>query len=141
MDPAAVGTSFEIQGQMFTVIGVADPLFRGLDMPNVVPTSMWVPLDRVARLFKGGTKEQYDATLRAVHTDKDLPDGQVFHAAGPTGDGWIVNDPHSAGAMHQGDVSVIMPTFYGDEHIGWSFANMHVLDVGCGDGGVPSQEA
>lgn len=46
------------------------------------------------------------------------------------GDGWIVNDPHSAGAMHQGDVSVIMPTFYGDEHIGWSFANMHVLDVG-----------
>jgi N-methylhydantoinase B len=46
------------------------------------------------------------------------------------GDGWIVNDPHSAGAMHQGDVSVIMPTFYKDEHIGWSFANMHVLDVG-----------
>ncbi|MFX8895431.1 hydantoinase B/oxoprolinase family protein, partial [Acinetobacter baumannii] len=33
-------------------------------------------------------------------------------------------------AMHQGDVSVIMPTFYGDEHLGWSFANMHVLDVG-----------
>ena len=32
--------------------------------------------------------------------------------------------------MHQGDVSVIMPTFYGDEHLGWSFANMHVLDVG-----------
>ena len=46
------------------------------------------------------------------------------------GDGWIVNDPHSAGAMHQGDVSVIMPTFYEGEHIGWSFANMHVLDVG-----------
>jgi N-methylhydantoinase B len=46
------------------------------------------------------------------------------------GDGWIVNDPHTAGAMHQGDVSVIMPTFYGDEHLGWSFANMHVMDVG-----------
>lgn len=46
------------------------------------------------------------------------------------GDGWIVNDPHSAGAMHQGDVCVIMPTFYDGEHIGWSFANMHVLDVG-----------
>src|SRR3954447_15106830 len=28
------------------------------------------------------------------------------------GDGWIVNDPHTGGAMHQGDVSVIMPTFY-----------------------------
>jgi N-methylhydantoinase B len=46
------------------------------------------------------------------------------------GDGWLVNDPHTAGAMHQGDVSVIMPTFYEDEHLGWSFANMHVLDVG-----------
>jgi N-methylhydantoinase B len=32
--------------------------------------------------------------------------------------------------MHQGDVSVIMPTFYGDEHLGWSFCNLHVLDVG-----------
>src|SRR5581483_11337681 len=31
------------------------------------------------------------------------------------GDGWLVNDPHTAGAMHQGDVSVIMPTFYEDE--------------------------
>lgn len=46
------------------------------------------------------------------------------------GDGWMVNDPHTGGAMHQGDVSVIMPTFYGDELLGWSFANMHVLDVG-----------
>lgn len=48
------------------------------------------------------------------------------------GDGWIVSDPHEGGAMHQGDVSVIMPTFYKGEHLGWSFANMHVLDVGGG---------
>ena len=46
------------------------------------------------------------------------------------GDGWLVNDPHGGGAMHQGDVAVIMPMFYGDEHLGWGFANMHVLDVG-----------
>jgi N-methylhydantoinase B len=46
------------------------------------------------------------------------------------GDGWVVNDPHTAGAMHQGDVSIIMPTFHGDAHLGWSFVNMHVLDVG-----------
>jgi len=46
------------------------------------------------------------------------------------GDGWIVNDPHTAGAMHQGDVSIIMPTFYKDEHVGWSFADMHVTDIG-----------
>ena len=36
------------------------------------------------------------------------------------GDGWVVNDPHTGGAMHQGDVSIIMPTFYDGEHLGWS---------------------
>src|SRR5262249_52295180 len=46
------------------------------------------------------------------------------------GDGWVANAPHSAGACPQGAVSVIMPTFAGDEHFGWSFANMHVIDIG-----------
>ena len=46
------------------------------------------------------------------------------------GDGWIVNDPHTGGAMHQADISVIMPTFFDGEHMGWSFGNVHVLDVG-----------
>jgi N-methylhydantoinase B len=57
-------------------------------------------------------------------------DGLVIEGDLRPGDGWLVNDPHSAGAMHQGDVSVIMPTFHEGEHLGWSFANMHVLDVG-----------
>ena len=39
--------------------------------------------------FPGGTKEQYEASLAAVHpSDGSLPEGQVFHAAGPSGDGW-----------------------------------------------------
>lgn len=46
------------------------------------------------------------------------------------GDGWLVNDPHAGGAIHQGDVGVIMPMFHRDEHVGWGFANMHILDVG-----------
>lgn len=46
------------------------------------------------------------------------------------GDGWLVNDPHEGGAMHQGDVAVIMPMFHDGEHMGWAFTNMHVLDVG-----------
>ena len=41
--------------------------------------------------FPGGTKEQYEATLAAVHPDRDsLPQGQTFHAAGASADGWIV---------------------------------------------------
>ncbi len=46
------------------------------------------------------------------------------------GDGWLCNDPRSAGAMHQADVAVIMPMFYEDELLGWGFSNVHVLDVG-----------
>jgi hypothetical protein len=42
--------------------------------------------------FKGGTKEQYDNTVKVVHPDggKALPAGQVYHAAGPTSDGFVV---------------------------------------------------
>ena len=69
------------------------------------------------------------------HVGSSLIGTQVINSTAgsqgrPPGDGWVVNDPHTGGAMHQGDVSIIMPTFYGDEQLGWSFANMHVLDIG-----------
>ena len=41
--------------------------------------------------FPGGTKEQYEAALARVHpSDGSLPQGQTFHVAGSTDDGWIV---------------------------------------------------
>jgi N-methylhydantoinase B len=46
------------------------------------------------------------------------------------GDGWIVNDSFEAGAMHQGDVAIIMPQFYEGKHVGWAFSNVHVADIG-----------
>jgi N-methylhydantoinase B len=46
------------------------------------------------------------------------------------GDAFIANDPHSSGAIHQGDVGVIMPYFHDDELIGWGYVNAHLLDVG-----------
>ena len=46
----------------------------------------------ITHFFKGGTKEQYDTTIKAVHPDegKSLPPGQIYHAAGPTDDGFLV---------------------------------------------------
>ena len=42
----------------------------------------------VVHQFKGGTKDQYEASIAAVHpADGGLPAGQVFHAAGPSEDG------------------------------------------------------
>ena len=47
--------------------------------------------------FAGGTKEQYEATLAAVHPDRDsLPEGQTFHAAGASGAGWTVVAIHDS---------------------------------------------
>jgi hypothetical protein len=49
--------------------------------------------------FPGGTEKQYEATLRAVHlSDTELPEGQVFHVAGPSGDGWTVVVIHDSEA-------------------------------------------
>ena len=46
--------------------------------------------------FAGGTKDQYEATLAAVHPGDGLPDGQVFHAAGPSEGGWVVVAIHDS---------------------------------------------
>jgi hypothetical protein len=51
----------------------------------------------VVHQFKGATKAQYEASIAAVHpADGSLPAGQVFHAAGPTTDGWIVVAVHDS---------------------------------------------
>lgn len=44
----------------------------------------------IVHRFPGGTKEQYDASVAVVHPAEGLPEGQTYHAAGPTDDGWIV---------------------------------------------------
>lgn len=47
--------------------------------------------------FPGGTKEQYEAVLAAVHPSrKALPKGQVFHAAGPSTGGWTIVAVHES---------------------------------------------
>lgn len=47
--------------------------------------------------FPGGTKEQYEATLAAVHPSRDrLPDGQIFHAAGASPGGWTIVAIHES---------------------------------------------
>ena len=47
--------------------------------------------------FPGGTKEQYEASLAAVHPDRSsLPSGQIFHAAGPSAGGWTIMAVHES---------------------------------------------
>ena len=47
--------------------------------------------------FPGGTKEQYQAAIAAVHpADGSLPEGQFFHAAGPSEGGWTIAAVHDS---------------------------------------------
>ena len=40
--------------------------------------------------WPGGTEDQYQATVQAVHPSDGLPPGQTFHAAGPTDGGFLI---------------------------------------------------
>ena len=47
--------------------------------------------------FPGGTKEQYEVSIAAAHpSDGSLPEGQIFHAAGPSADGWTIIAIHDS---------------------------------------------
>ena len=47
--------------------------------------------------FPGGTKENYEASISAVHPGPgQLPDGQIFHAAGASPGGWTIMAVHES---------------------------------------------
>ena len=51
----------------------------------------------IVHFFPGGTKEQYEASIAAVHPGPGLlPDGQKFHAAGPSNGGWTIMAVHES---------------------------------------------
>jgi hypothetical protein len=53
----------------------------------------------IVHFFPGGTREQYEASLAAVHpSDGSLPPGQIFHAAGASEGGWTIMAVHDSQA-------------------------------------------
>ncbi len=65
----------------------------------------------VVHQFPGGTKEQYEASIKAVHPGKDsLPAGQIYHAAGPSAGGWTIIAVHeSRESWERFRDSILMP--------------------------------
>jgi len=65
----------------------------------------------VVHHFVDGTEEQYEASLAAVHpSDGSLPEGQIFHAAGPSADGWTIIAVHeSQESWEQFRDGILMP--------------------------------
>ena len=50
----------------------------------------------IVHQFPGGTQEQYEANLAVVHPGAGLPEGQIFHAAGPSDGGWTIMAVHES---------------------------------------------
>jgi hypothetical protein len=44
----------------------------------------------MTHFWPGGTEDQYRTNLAAVHPASGLPEGQTFHAAGPTEGGFLI---------------------------------------------------
>lgn len=44
----------------------------------------------MSHFWPGGTVEQYEATIAVVHPAGGLPEGQIYHAAGPTEGGVLI---------------------------------------------------
>jgi hypothetical protein len=53
--------------------------------------------ERATHYFPGGTKDQNDKAIAAVHPSRDgLPAGQIFHAGGPSAGGWTIMAVHGS---------------------------------------------
>lgn len=64
----------------------------------------------VVHFFPGGTQEQYERMLEAVHPAGGLPEGQTYHAAGPSEGGWTVLVVHdSKGSWERFRNTILMP--------------------------------
>lgn len=44
----------------------------------------------LTHFWPGGTEQQYRTMLAKVHPPTGLPTGQLYHAAGPTEDGFLI---------------------------------------------------
>jgi hypothetical protein len=65
----------------------------------------------VVHFFPGGTQDQYEASIAAVHPAEGLPPGQIFHAAGASPGGWTIMAVHdSQESWEQFRDDVLMPT-------------------------------
>ena len=48
------------------------------------------PAFGIVNRFAGGNEEQYRNGIAVVHPPEGLPEGQLIHAAGQSGDDWLV---------------------------------------------------
>lgn len=78
-DPAIAGKVIKLDGRHFEIVGVASPSFRGVDMPNVQPTALWLPLAH--GLTHDWAGRRADRRSRAVRVKARLAEGRTVEDA------------------------------------------------------------
>ena len=132
-DPAIVGRAVKLGGETFEIVGVAPPTFRGVDMPNVLPTPVWIPMsaapisgpDEVTdrerhtvfakgRLKPGRSMDEAQAEFRAIAQRLDLayPIGTTlearFRTPASTSRPWFLM-PAASVKMHESVDPLVRP--------------------------------
>jgi len=77
-DSKIVGRTVKLAGDTFEIVGVAPPAFRGVDMPNILPTAAWIPLSAAPATSPG---ELTDRERRTVLAKGRLKPGRTMEQA------------------------------------------------------------
>lgn len=82
-DPSTIGRVVRLSGQPFEIVGVAPAWFRGVDMPNVAPTALWVPLEQTVALGErgAGARDRMDRDERWLRLKARLAEGRTLDQA------------------------------------------------------------
>ncbi len=74
-DPDIVGRTITLAGRPVEVVGVVPAAFRGVDMPNVLPTQAWMPLRQAALVMSSGRDLWNDRQHRWLFVKGRLGEG------------------------------------------------------------------
>ena len=75
-----------INGRPFIIVGVIPGTFRGVDMPNVLPTPFWVPLSNAAAV--GLDLTRFDTDNGTLHAKGRLRPGRTATDAAVSSRNW-----------------------------------------------------
>ncbi len=81
-DPSVVGHVLTLKGQPFEIVGVMPESFRGVDVPNIMPTNVWVPLRSASILIGDQASEVWsDRERRWIFLKGRLRPGEKLASA------------------------------------------------------------
>jgi len=80
-DPSVIGRRLRIGDELFEIVGVTEAGFRGVNLPSLLPTPMWIPLSAGLRLDPSMTRRMADREARSYSVKARLKPGHSLRDA------------------------------------------------------------